>query len=91
MTSTGHTLVVQAWIDRDFDTETAWVGRLLGDAPFHGLFATGADFADARRNVARMVLEAYRAFQPGITVDAVRVVASTRKTFPVADLAGAGQ
>ena len=48
MNDTGHSLVVQAWIDRDFDAEKGWIARVLGDAPFHGLFATGTDFADAR-------------------------------------------
>lgn len=83
------TLTIQAYIDRDFDTESGWLARVMGDVPYHGLFATGEDFKDARKNLARVVYEAAKAHAaPDEPPKAVRVLALTRKTFEADALVG---
>jgi hypothetical protein len=88
-------LTVQAYVDVADPSKTEWVARVMAPAgaPFAGLFAFGPNFADARQALAGVVWTAVKSGAEGIKaegVDAVRVLALTRKTFATADLGQEG-
>ncbi len=71
---------------------TVWLARAVDGSPFAGLYAVGDSFADARRSLAELVWLAVRhgAVDVDVTAEelaAVRVLATTHKTFAVAGFA----
>lgn len=84
-------LNVPAYVDIAEADKSQWVARVLpSGSPLDGLFAFGADFPGARRGLAAVVWNAVAGGAAGISaegVEAVRVLATTRKTFSVAELA----
>ena len=84
-------LNVPAYVDIAEADKSQWVARVLpSGSPLDGLFAFGADFRAARRELAAVVWNAVAGGAAGISaegVEAVRVLATTRKTFSVAELA----
>ena len=86
-----NTLVVQAWADIADDTHTQWKAATVSDnSPYAGLYAFGQSFAEAREALASLVWAAVNAgignHNPA-NIDAVRILATTRKTFPTAPMA----
>lgn len=88
-------LVIPAVADRD--AGGSWVAEVADPAsPFAGLFAWGDSFTTARAGLAEVAWAALSGGAEGFehagvdpaAVAAVRIVATTRKTFPVARLAG---
>lgn len=84
-------LNVPAYVDIAEADKSQWVARVLpSGSPLDGLFAFGADFRAARQALAAVVWNAVVGGAAGISaegVEAVRILATTRKTFPVAELA----
>ena len=87
MTTTSTVIEVNAAIDTDGIDRQTWTAHGLG--PVAGFTATGDSFHTARHNFAEVVA---LAITNGVlhtgdaTPDTVRVIAHTRKTFPIADL-----
>ena len=71
-------VTVLAHADRTADV---WCCTAAPVDPWTGLFAYGPTFAEARQGLARTVWAQLSATQPAPTVDAVRVLCITRKTF----------
>lgn len=89
---TKKVLPIPAYIDVTDATKTEWVARVAGMAgePFVGLFAFGASFATAREALARTIYESLKSGSEGVGsqgIGAVRILATTRKTFSVEALA----
>lgn len=90
---TQRVLQVPAIIDIADNDKTQWQAIAVPGTLFEGLFAFGVDFAEARKAFASVVVASITG--GAITVEdlnpadlaAVRVLATTRKTFPVSDLA----
>lgn len=87
-----HVLAVPAIIDIADESKTQWSAHGIPGSPFSGLFALGDDFKSARQAFAEVVADAVthgavtiEGFDPK-TLAAVRVLATTRKTFPVDNL-----
>lgn len=86
-----HVLQVPATIDIADPDKSSWAATGAA-APFEGIFSVGDSFADARRSFAEVI--ALSITTGTIVVDgldpndiaAVRVLATTRKTFPLTDL-----
>lgn len=88
------TVIVFAYIDIASADKAEWVAKAAfpEGAPLAGLFAFGDSFVTARKALAEVVWNAVSGGAAGIDpkdVKAVRVFATTRKTFPVSTLAGA--
>ena len=88
-------LHVPAYVDIAEADKSQWVARVLlpAGSPLAGLFAFGADFRAAREALAGVVWKAVVGGAEGLSaegVEAVRILATTRKTFPVAALAAEG-
>ncbi|MFP5319489.1 MAG: hypothetical protein ACLGI2_14505 [Acidimicrobiia bacterium] len=88
------TVIVFAYVDIASADKKEWVAKtaLPEGAPLAGLFAFGNGFATARKALAEVVWKAVAGGAAGIDpkgVTAVRVFATTRKTFPVSELASA--
>ena len=88
------TVIVFAYIDIASPDKKQWVAKaaLPEGAPLAGLFAFGDGFAGARKALAEVVWNAVAGGAAGIDpaeVKAVRVFATTRKTFPVSELGSA--
>jgi hypothetical protein len=87
-------IVVPALVDLDFtvapdnDGRRPWTATTADhvDAAFRGLTATGPTFAEARKHLAELVALAAKNTPPFAELDAVRVLALTRKTFPLSEL-----
>ena len=81
---------VMASVDRSApgsDTDPGWVATVAAPPPLNGVFAYGATFAEAREALAGVVWEAVKVggalnVELG-DVEAVRVFAISRKTFPI--------
>jgi hypothetical protein len=91
--ATETVLAIPAYIDVTDATKTEWVAKVAGmpGEPFAGLFAFGPSFAEARKALAATVYESLKSGSEGVAVQevtAVRILATTRKTFSVATLAG---
>jgi hypothetical protein len=91
--ATETVLAIPAYIDVTDATKTEWVAKVVGvpGQPFAGLFAFGPSFAEARKALAGTVYESLKSGGEGVAVQevtAVRILATTRKTFLVATLAG---
>jgi hypothetical protein len=89
-------LVIPAQIDRSApgnDADPSWTATTFcpGEA-LSGLFASGDDFADARKNVAQLVWDVVQSGSiedvDPVDIDAIRVMAITRKTFTAEALSG---
>jgi hypothetical protein len=94
--ATEKALHVHAYIDVTDATKTEWAANVVGapGGPFVGLFAFGASFAAAREALARTVYESLKSGSEGMSaqgIGAVRILATTRKTFAVEALAGGGE
>ncbi len=83
-------LMVPAFVDIADADHKQWRADGVPGTPVDGMFAFGDDFASARKAFASMV---FAAVQGGVfdgidaaDVAAVRVLATTRKTFVAADL-----
>ena len=88
-------LTVQAYVDVADPSKTEWVARVMAPSgsPFAGVFAFGPNFAAARQALAGVVWTALKGGAEGVKaegVDAVRILALTRKTFATTDLAQEG-
>ena len=86
-------LLVTAYVDIAEADKSQWIARCSDPAgsPFAGLFALGADFRAARKALAATVWAAVSGGSTPIKpadVQAVRVLALTRKTFGTDELAG---
>ncbi|MBW3615612.1 MAG: hypothetical protein KY439_09945 [Actinobacteria bacterium] len=94
--ATETVLAIPAYIDvTDPTTKTEWVAKVAGmpGEAFVGLFAFGPTFADARKALAHTVYESLKSGSEGVAaqeISAVRILATTRKTFSTETLA-AGQ
>ncbi|MDH5615533.1 MAG: hypothetical protein OEY62_03240 [Acidimicrobiia bacterium] len=85
-------LQVPAIIDIADDQKTQWQAIAVPGTLFEGLFAFGDNFAEARKAFAAVIAESVAG--GAVTVEdlepadlaAVRVLATTRKTFSVTDL-----
>lgn len=92
MAHTTKVLIVTADADADqtmpAGSPERWLITTVSPAPLAGIFATGDTFADARANLAEIVLLAAQTAlsDHANDIDAVRIHAVTRKTFPVAQL-----
>lgn len=91
-------LVINAVVDVDGPDKTMWVAQVVADgSPFAGLFAWGDNFAGARAGLAQVVWAAVAGGAEGLAsagvaaadIAAVRVLATTRKTFSATELAEA--
>lgn len=86
---TKQVLQVHANIDIANSAKTQWEATVLPGNDLSGIFAFGNDFADARQSLASMVAQAVRSGAVTIgNVDpndlgAVRIMATTRKTFGI--------
>lgn len=78
-----NVVVVCAVIDTDGIDRTSWVA--VGQHDAAGLVAAGDSFDAARANFAEVAALAHKAGQlgPNGEVEAVRVIAQTRKTYPI--------
>ena len=90
--ATETVLAIPAYVDVTDPTKTEWVAKVAGmpGQAFAGLFASGPSFAEAREALAATVYEALKSGSEGVSaqdVTAVRILATTRKTFSVATLA----
>lgn len=90
--ATETVVVIPAYIDVTDATKTEWVAKVAGmpGQAFAGLFAFGPGFAEAREALAATVYESLKSGSEGVSaqeVTAVRILATTRKTFSVATLA----
>ena len=88
-------LMVPAFIDTDGEDRTTWCAHVpFHKSPFAGLFAWGGSFTEARETLAKIVWTAFLATPQEYAVvgldpksfDAVRIMAITRKTYPVESL-----
>lgn len=74
-------------------TDTGWYADVCAPEGLEGLFALGANFAEARKNVATMVWEAIKGgVWAGINpdeIDSIHVLAVTHKRFATETLGGA--
>ena len=86
-------ITVPAHLDIADEGRRQWVARvaLPAGVPFAGLFAFGRDFAAARKALAGVICDAIVGGVEGAPSEglaAVRIVALTRKTFPLEELSG---
>jgi len=91
---TAQVLQVPSIIDIADSDKTQWQAIALPDTPFEGLFAFGDNFAEARKAFASVIAQSVaggavtlEGLNPADLI-AVRVLATTRKTFSVNDLEG---
>ena len=87
-------VIVPAYADIAAADKSQWVARvaLPEGSPLAGLFAFGENFPAARKALAEVVWNAVSGGAAGISPDgvkAVRIFATTRKTFAVDELGGA--
>ena len=80
-----HVLVQLDRLSPGDPTDTGWYADVCSPKGLEGLFAMGADFAEARRNVAIMVWEAIRGgtwaeIDPD-EIDSIHILAITHKRF----------
>ena len=85
-------LQVPAIIDIADADKSQWQAIAVPGTVFEGLFAFGADFAEARKAFASMIATSVASGAVAVEdlnpdeLGAVRVLATTRKTFAVSDL-----
>lgn len=95
MTTGTDILAVQATIDVIAEDKSQWGAIGVPGTGFGGIFAVGDSFHDARRTFAEIAALAIK--NGAIVIDgcdpndvaAIRVLATTRKTFAIEDLAEA--
>ena len=92
--ATETVLAIPAYIDVTDATKKEWVAKVAGmpGQAFAGLFAFGPSFAEAREALAGTIYESLKSGSEGVSaqeVTAVRILATTHKTFSVASLGGA--